>query len=29
MTPLFLGLAGTELSDTERSFFGGLDPAGF
>ena len=29
MTPLFLGLAGTELSDTERSFFGGLDPAGY
>ena len=29
MTPLFLGLAGTELSDAERSFFGGLDPAGY
>jgi beta-N-acetylhexosaminidase len=29
MTPLFLGLAGTELSDAERSFFSGLDPAGY
>jgi beta-N-acetylhexosaminidase len=29
MTPLFLGLAGTELSDAERSFFAGLDPAGY
>jgi beta-N-acetylhexosaminidase len=29
MTPLFLGLAGTELGDDERSFFSGLDPAGY
>lgn len=29
MTPLFLGLAGTELSDAERGFFGDLDPAGY
>jgi beta-N-acetylhexosaminidase len=29
MTPLFLGLAGTELSDAERRFFGGIDPAGY
>ena len=29
MTPLFLGLAGTELTDAERSFFSGLDPAGY
>lgn len=29
MTPLFLGLAGTELNAAERSFFGGLDPAGY
>jgi beta-N-acetylhexosaminidase len=29
MTPLFLGLAGTELGEAERSFFGGLDPAGY
>ena len=29
MTPLFLGLAGIELNDAERSFFGGLDPAGY
>lgn len=29
MTPLFLGLAGTELSATERSFFAGVDPAGY
>ncbi len=29
MTPLFLGLAGTTLSEAERRFFGELDPAGF
>lgn len=29
MTPLFLGLSGTELSDAERGFFGSVDPAGF
>lgn len=29
MTPLFLGLAETELSDAERSFFRSVDPAGF
>ncbi len=29
MTPLFLGMAGTELSDAERSFFRSLDPAGY
>lgn len=29
MTPLFLGLAGTELSDAERGFFNSLDPAGY
>ena len=29
MTPLFLGLAGTELSDAERNFFADLDPAGY
>ena len=29
MTPLFLGLAGTELSDHERAFFGSVDPAGY
>jgi beta-N-acetylhexosaminidase len=29
MTPLFLGMAGTELSDAERSFFRDLDPAGY
>ena len=29
MTPLFLGLTGTELSDAERSFFASADPAGF
>ncbi|ATE66632.1 beta-N-acetylhexosaminidase [Rhizorhabdus dicambivorans] len=29
MTPLFLGLAGTELSEAERAFFGSVDPAGF
>ncbi|WP_340315066.1 beta-N-acetylhexosaminidase [Rhizorhabdus argentea] len=29
MTPLFLGLAGTVLSDAERSFFADLDPAGY
>lgn len=29
MTPLFLGLAGTEVSDAERSFFASVDPAGF
>jgi len=29
MTPLFLGLAGTELSDAERGFFKSLDPAGY
>lgn len=29
MTPLFLGLAGPALSDAERSFFAGLDPAGY
>ncbi len=27
MTPLFLGMAGTELSDAERGFFRDLDPA--
>ena len=29
MTPLFLGLEGTALSDAERSFFASVDPAGF
>lgn len=29
MTPLFLGLAGTELSEAERGFFRSVDPAGF
>lgn len=29
MTPLFLGLSGTELTDAERGFFTSLDPAGF
>jgi len=29
MTPLFLGLAGTELSEAERSFFASVNPAGF
>lgn len=29
MTPLFLGLAGTELGGAERSFFASLDPAGY
>lgn len=29
MTPLFLGLAGAELSDAERGFFKALDPAGY
>jgi beta-N-acetylhexosaminidase len=29
MTPLFLGMAGTTLSDAERSFFRDLDPAGY
>jgi beta-N-acetylhexosaminidase len=29
VTPLFLGLAGTVLSDAERSFFADLDPAGY
>ena len=29
MTPLFLGLAGTVLSDAERGFFAGVDPAGY
>lgn len=29
MTPLFLGMAGTELSDAERGFFRDLDPAGY
>jgi len=29
MTPLFFGMAGTELSDAERSFFRDLDPAGY
>lgn len=29
MTPLFLGLSGTALSDAERNFFTSVDPAGF
>lgn len=29
MTPLFLGLAGTEIGDAERGFFKSLDPAGY
>ncbi|MET0375201.1 MAG: beta-N-acetylhexosaminidase [Rhizorhabdus sp.] len=29
MTPLFLGLAGTELTEAERGFFRSLDPAGY
>jgi len=29
MTPLFLGLAGPQLSESERSFFASLDPAGY
>ncbi|MFN3591958.1 MAG: glycoside hydrolase family 3 N-terminal domain-containing protein, partial [Thermaurantiacus sp.] len=29
MTPLFLGLAGTHLTEAERSLFQSLDPAGF
>lgn len=29
MTPLFLGTAGTTLSDAERGFFRDLDPAGY
>jgi len=29
MTPLFLGLASTALSDAERGFFADLDPAGY
>lgn len=29
MTPLFLGLSGTELTDAERGFFGSVDPAGY
>jgi len=29
MTPLFLGMAGTTLSDAERGFFRTLDPAGY
>jgi beta-N-acetylhexosaminidase len=29
MTPLFLGLAGPDLTDAERSFFREVDPAGF
>ncbi|KQX17819.1 MULTISPECIES: beta-N-acetylhexosaminidase [unclassified Sphingomonas] len=29
MTPLFLGMAGTTLSDVERGFFRDLDPAGY
>ena len=29
MTPLFLGLAGSELSEAERGFFAEVDPAGY
>jgi beta-N-acetylhexosaminidase len=29
MTPLILGLAGPELTEAERSFFGSIDPAGY
>lgn len=29
MTPLFLGLAGTQLSDAERALFAAADPAGY
>jgi len=29
VTPLFLGLASTELNAAERGFFGSIDPAGF
>jgi len=29
MTPLFLGLATTALTDAERAFFKDIDPAGY